>query len=278
MESSNVQPADTGGNGAAEGQGEGTGLDAGLYPGIEQVPAEYRQHVDPILKEVESNLGKKLQEHAEFRKQWEPYSETGINELDPETVQDLVTLVDIMNDEEQFPEWWRTVGQEMGFLDSLREELAPEDDFDDDLDIDDEGLSEEELAARFEEMLEQKLGERLEPILSKEQEREQEQMLQQADEQIQEQIDALKEEHGEFDEDAVYKLALAYDGPDALKQGFEEYQRIVSGAENGLLKDKTGQPPKPEGEGPADTSPKKITDFKDATAAAAERIREMQSS
>lgn len=268
-----VQPGGTpeGGQPEGEASGQGEGLDPGLFPGIEEVPMEYRQHLDPILKSMESNVNKKLADSAEFRNQWEPYSETGIADLDPETVSDLVGLVDVFSNPEQFRDWWNTVGQEMGFAEAMQD-AGDSDDDEFDGDFEDEP-NEQQLAQMFDQMLEEKLA----PLAQRFQEQEEQQQLSAADQMIQGQLEQLKEKHGEFDEAAVCKLALSYDGEDALEKGFADYQNIINSAQNGLFESKSNQPQRPEGPGPADTNGEKVTDFKSAGEIARRRIQEMQS-
>lgn len=254
-----------------EGQGAEAELDSSLYPGLNDVPSEYRQHLDPILKEVSSNANKKIEDVNSKLKGWEPYSniqigdETiSVNDLEPELISDLLQFAVMSNDEESFKEWWQAVGQDSGFLND-------EEEYDDE--EEEEGLTGEQLQQALDQAIEQ----RMQPIMAERAEMQQQQGLQQADEQIGEALAALKEEHGEFDDSAVCKLALAYDEDnieDSIKKAFEDYNAIRSDSENGLLKQKGNQPPRPEGEGSADTTPKKITDFNEAREAAKERLAE----
>lgn len=63
--------------------------ETGLYD-LSTVPEELRDSVAPILREIEGNATKKFQQHADFRRQWEPYESLGINELDPEGLGNLL--------------------------------------------------------------------------------------------------------------------------------------------------------------------------------------------
>src|SRR5690348_1522725 len=87
-----------------EGQGASSELDPGLFPGIEDVPSEYRQHLDPILKEVNTNANKRISEVNEKLKAWEPYEQLGIRDaVDPETMEGLLGLLEIMGQAEEDP-------------------------------------------------------------------------------------------------------------------------------------------------------------------------------
>lgn len=86
-ETSAVQP---------EGQGQ-PDAQAGLYD-LSTVPEEYRSHVERIAKDIDRNVNAKLQEAAEFRKSWEPYSSLGVNEVDPEGLAALMEFAQAISD------------------------------------------------------------------------------------------------------------------------------------------------------------------------------------
>src|ERR1700757_4296544 len=59
-----------------EGQGgEATGTPTALESYLQTVPEDQRQHVEPYLRDAEKNVNGRLQEAAEFRKTWEPFSQ-----------------------------------------------------------------------------------------------------------------------------------------------------------------------------------------------------------
>lgn len=72
--------------------------ETGLYD-LSTVPEELRDSVAPILKEIEGNATKKFQQHADFRRQWEPYEELGIHELDPEGLGNLLEFARALDGE-----------------------------------------------------------------------------------------------------------------------------------------------------------------------------------
>ncbi len=73
-----------------EGQGQ-SDAQTGLYD-LSTVPEEYRSHVEQVAKDIDRNVNAKFQEHADFRKQWEPFQELGLHEYDPEGVGALLHL------------------------------------------------------------------------------------------------------------------------------------------------------------------------------------------
>lgn len=230
---------------------------------LSSVPDEQRPHIEPILQDVQRNVNSKFEQAADYRKQWEPYEELGVNNIDPALMEELVAIAQIAEDEDQLREWWSSLGNERGWY---------EESDDEDLDFEDEDISAEELQA-FQEVIEKAIESKTAPLFEKEREREQQQLLAEADQAISTQLDELKEKYGEFDEQAVCKLALAYDGDDAISKGFEDYQNLIKNAENGVFKSKTDAPTPPEGEGTADVSVENITSFQDAKKAAVARLQ-----
>jgi hypothetical protein len=250
--------------------GDSSTLDAGLFPGIDKVPAEYRQHIDPILKEVEKNANSRISELSEKTKAWEPYEQLGVNDVDPEVMEGLLGLLSVMSQAEEdpsgFEEWWKAVGDQYGFAGEEGEEGI-----EDPLDGEEDGLTAEGIA----EVVQEQVQGLLTPFLQQQQQQEQQALLQEADQTIGQQIDALKQEHGDFDEKveaAICKFALAHEGSDAIQKGFEDYKDMIEEAEGQLFSKKTKQPDKPEGPGTPNTVPEKITDFKGAKAAAKARL------
>lgn len=281
MEAGSVQPASTepGTTGSVESGADSQGTTDGLFPSLDQIPSETRAHLEPVIREMQSNVGKKLEEHADYRKAWEPYEQLGINNVEPETMQQLMGLLDIMSEgkEEEFKNWWETVGNELDLFSS--EEGDPDDPLYDE-GGDDEGAGIEELTGVFNQLLD----ERLSPILQDYQQRQEQDQVTEADNMIDEQMNSIEEEHGELTEKAkaaVYKLAIAHaenDPQTAVQKAYDEFTDIIGDETESLFKSREEQPARPEGSGPANTTPDKITKFEDATAAAKARLSEMASS
>lgn len=266
MSEDNVQPEVV-----EEGQGIETPQESSplndLYD-LSQVPDEQRPHIEPILQDVQRNVNGKFEQAAEYRKQWQPYEELGVNEIDPSLMEELVSIAQIVDDEEALREWWQGLGSERGWADS---EDTEDDDFDFGFD-DDDDLSETDLKA-LQDVIEQAIESKTAPLFEKEAEREQQILMAEAEKEIANQLSSLKDKYGEFDESAVCKLALAYDDEDAIQKGFEDYQNLIKSAQNGVFESKSDAPAPPEGSGVAPTTPDNITSFKDAKLAAVERIK-----
>lgn len=244
------------------GQGSEGGL--GLYD-LHDAPEHLRPHLEAELKKIEANVTKRFQEAAEFRKQWEPFADVeGLQDLSPTDVQSLVHLAAIVADPQAFESWWTQVGEAQGWFASDEAPAAEGGE--------QNGALDQTQLQTFSQQLEQMLDKRLGPIEEFTQEQQREARLREVQDKIRTDLDSLAEEHGEFDEDAVLQLALAYpQDPEAVKRGFEDYQRIIGSAEKGLVENKLEQPEKPT-PGGRPAAPEPITNFEQARKAALARL------
>lgn len=261
MEFGAGQPQPTTDPGAGEGEGQGNEFYQSL---LSDIPEEHRPYVEEAVKKFDGEVTRKFQDAADYRKQWEPYEELGINNLDPEAVQGLMAFAEIANDPDTFRQWWESVGDEYGFMD---------DDDDDDLDDDDDTLTQE----KVDQLVESRLQEMLSPLLQREQSREEEERMQAAEEAIDDQFAQLEQQYGELSDDQkrnVIQLALAYqdDAENAILRGFQDYQGLISSTEREALSEKANQPKPAGGEGKANTNAKPVTSFEDAASMAKERL------
>lgn len=253
---------------APENNGGGErSLDPNLFPGIEEVPSEYRQHIDPILLEAQKNAQARITEVNSKYEPWKPYEELGVHErLDPETMQNVMGFLDIVQAAEEgdptaFKEWWETQGNQFEFFPS--EENNGNEEFDEGGDY----LSSEDLQKVIQEGVERGVEERMAPFLQQQQERQEEAELQEVNQTLDQEIDEIKGEFGDsWSEDVekdILKLALSYP-QESIKQAFGDYKRMIEAAEGKLFVKKQNQPQRPEGQGIPNTTPKKITSFKEA--------------
>lgn len=258
-QASDVQPT-----GENPGASQGGASQNGLYD-LTAVPEHLREAVSPILKDIEGNVTKKLMEAADFRKTWEPYGELGITDIDPQELQELLAFRELAQDPDQFREWYDQVGSELGY--------ANQDEGQDDLGLGDDDFG---MVSKtdVEQMVQERLQEALAPFQQQIQEQQFEQAVQSELETIEKELDALQEEHGDFDREKVLRLASAYgDEQDAIQRGYQDYMDIVSGAQKNLVSDKLAQPSVPEPGGAPATGSQPVTDFNKARQMAKERIR-----
>jgi hypothetical protein len=244
---------------APEPQGQQPG-ESGLYPDLSAVPEDTRGIVTDLLKQMEGNVTRKFQEAAEFRKQWEPFQELGVHEVDPDDLRELLAFRDIANDPDQFKSWYEAVGKEMGL--GSPAEVPP---------------AEQPTLNGLEETLGKLLDQRLGPIENAYKAQEEQSRLQAAETFVQTKLGELETEHGEFDKDAVCQLALAYDGQDAIDRGFADYQRLVGQVEKSVFEKKLNQPDAPNSGGRPATQVAPITDFAEAKKAAMAMVQQAMS-
>jgi hypothetical protein len=248
---------------ASQGQ-ESVG--SGLYD-LNAVPEHLRSHVEPIFKQWDANVTRKFQEHADYRKQWEPYESLNLHDVDVEELQSLLAFRDLASDEDRFKEWFYEVGTKLQLLEADEAEGGSEE----------EALMEGLDPEQLEKLIEERVSQRVGPIEQRWQQQEQERRLAEAEKRITSELDELATKHGDFDRDAVCQLALAHDGPDALQKGFADYQRLIGAAEKGFFEKKTQQPEAPVQGGQTASAVKPVTTFAEAKEAARAMVRQANS-
>jgi hypothetical protein len=259
-----VQPA------VDEGQGA-EGTDSGLYD-LDSVAPEHRDIVAPHLRAFDGKVTKKFQEAADYKKQWAPYEESGINDVPPETLQELLTFAKMANDPaqaDQFNQWLTQMATERGLLGGSNDL--------DELDLEDENSPE-----KIEERLAQKVAEEIGPLKQFAEQWQQEQTQAKAEQHVEAAFTKAREEfptvfEGEPEKQEkamnfVVDLArgqLDGDDPDgkltekAVLTACKTYLDAVGDGEKSLFEKKADQPLVPEGPGAAATSPEKISSFSD---------------
>jgi hypothetical protein len=255
-------PAPAGGEDGGEGA---AATEDGLYD-LSGVAPEVRPVVESHLKEIEGRITPRLQEAAQLRKQWEPYEQAGVNNIDPEELTGLLSFAELTSaaangDQQalqQFSDWYTQIGEELG----LGGDGAG-----------DEGDGEE--GDFSEEALSEKISQAVTPLYEQIAQQEQQQTYERVLGEVKDQTAKLQQEHGlsEEDVDTVLRFAQSYeDEADPITKGLEEFQNLIARGEKGLFDKKFGQATPPEGEGAADTTAKPVTDWDEASRIARERI------
>lgn len=242
--------APAGGDGGGEGGQGGEGL--GLYD-LSAAPEELRPHLEAELKKIEGNATKRFQEHADYRKRWEPYEGIeGFADLPPEDVQRLVAFHKLASDPEQFEQWLRQVAPEFGVkLADVEPELEPG------------GGDPNAALQQMLDAFEQKLEQRFAPIESFVSTQDMTAREQAVSAEIDTAIDAVRGET-EWDEDtrnAVLQLAHAYETmpvEESIQKAFEDYQRIRGNGQSELVDGRLSQPAPGLRNGRPDTAPEEF--------------------
>lgn len=261
MEASDVQSP--GGDQGAEG-------DSGLYD-LNEVPQELREQLEPHLKAIEGNATRKFQEHADYRKQWEPFEELGVQDMDPQSLQGLIEFANMAQDDQAFAQWFAETGEQAGLFEALGYTKA-----DDDYDVDDGQLTEAQIA----EVVQQVVAEQMAPLSEQMTAQQQDQLVKEAEGEIGNRLSQIREDNPDLPEgaeDAILRFAYTYaedSEEDPVGKGFADYQQIVGQGEGNLFAKKSRQPGAPEGPGAADASAERISSFGDPRlkAAAKERL------
>lgn len=248
--------------------------DSGYAQYLDSVAPEIREQVEPLFKEFDGNVTKKFQEHAEYRKGWAPYEEAGINDVPPETLQELLAFAQMASDPEQgdqFNEWLKSAAEERGVFGGEDDSDLLDDDMDD------------SSSKQIEERLIEKVTELINPINERFQQQDQEQTVQAAEKEINETFEAITADNKlpEDARDAIEALSYRYtdesglSGKEVIEKGFADYQKLIGQGEKSLFAQKENQPQTPEGPGAASTSPESISSFSDPRlkAQAMERLR-----
>jgi hypothetical protein len=227
-----------------EGQGDEASGGSPWESYLTRFPEEARDTAAEAFREMEANANKKFEGHAEFRKQWEPLSETGVNQLPAQDVSWLVQFRQALDNPEVMQQWWEGYARENGLtVAEAKAEAAPtEDEF---------GFQDPQQLV--EKLLEERLGpvsKQLEQFSSMFEAQGQQQREQEASHYIDGQVTALEKEHNSgnrFDEETreiLNTLAGKYiesDPMNAIPRGWQDYQKLINTIEKSTLNGKVNQ-------------------------------------
>lgn len=257
--------------GAPAGADAGTGTENGSQGNglhesfISSAPEHLRDAARELVPYWDPYVQRQFTDHANYRKNWEPYEQLGVNDLDPGELEDLLNFREIIQDEDQFREWYNNVGELLGETQGDETDIGEENDYD---------LPPELLQA---------IGQMQQQLNDLSQERQmqaEQQALHQTAAEVRQELDQLKAQNSNLEwneelEDTVCTLALKYDSPDALQRGFQDYQKLVGKAENGVFNNRTDPSLRvaPVSGGNNNTSVEPVTTFEQAARAARERLQ-----
>lgn len=228
---------------------------------------EQREALTGKVQEWNKGVQSEFQKRAESLKQWEPYQQIGVHEVEPDELADLLELREVLSDQDRLKAWHKALGEQLGLNQQQQQQLeqqAPQ------------GLTEEKMKEMFATMLD----ERLNPFQQKFQQQEESERVQQARQQIDTDIQTIDPESKLTDEQKNYvcQLALAYADPESgdtgIAKGFADYQKLIGATEQEMFNNKANQPNVPVKPGGPPTAQAPITTYTDAKAAALERIRQ----
>lgn len=270
---SNGAPAAAAGD-AAGGDGGGQGEGLGLYD-LTEVDEHLRPIVEPLLKKVEGNVTQRFQEHADFRKTWEPYQGVdGLTDLSSDEVSELVAFHrDVLAaGPDALKEWWQGIGEHAGWM--------PDGSGGDAGDEGDLGGDAPPQIVELQQQV-QAMAQAVQQLIDGQQTRETQDAQSAAKEAIGNELKALGAEKlgegQEFDEvtrQSILQLALAYpDDPQAIAKAYQDFEKIAGKVEGGLVEHALGQPRAANAGGSADTSAEEPKTFAEARERAKARSR-----
>lgn len=238
-------------NGVVEQTEEVQGHDPhGLYD-LSKTPEELRPYVTEQLQEISKNVDARFREAAEYRKKFEPLEQIeGLTDVDPEELQALLQFREIASDPESLREWLGQVAQEIGWEPEMDEDswakVGQENGWLDEEDFEDAGDGQEMTMDDIVAAVKEALQPEIEPVKEHMQRQQEQQTVQQMEQEMRQQLDALKEQHGDFDEDDVIGLAMRYvEDDNPIEKAFGDYQRIRGKSQSDLVDEKladgTGQ-------------------------------------
>lgn len=227
IEQSQVQPD----------EGQGRGDTTGLYDLSSIDDPAIRSHVERIAKDIDRNVQAKFQEHAEFRKSFEPFQEMGLQEQDPDAVRKVLELAHMLGDDETAQDAVLRLAQEVGL------EV-------DGLDGDDEDYGFEEVDP---------LQARLDALEAAEFERQQQAASSEELGRLQSEWDEVVSDHGrpfsEKEQGLLVELAERFDSePEPIKAAYRLLNQAMGLGEQSLVKAKSSEPSAAEPRGRASTA------------------------
>lgn len=229
------------------GPGQGLSSEQGLYD-LSSVPEEYRSHVERIAKDIDRNVQKKLQEHSEYRKGWEPYESLGLREYDAESVGSLLSLAQALSDEDSAREVVTRLADSLGLTIAQAEELVDEADPDDPL---------AEIRREVEELRQFKSQFDLQ--------REHQEQLEALEQEFQEVVAEHGRPFSDEEKDELMTLAGRFAAEDyPIKTAYEVINQIAGKAEVSLFSRKKAEPVAAVVAGRASSTPKPVDSFEDA--------------
>jgi hypothetical protein len=252
------------------GGGEGNPLYAEY---LDRIPEESRGVAEEAFKAFDANTTKRFQEAAEYKQQWQPYEEAGINSIDPELAKWAVQFANSLDNPDAIHEWFRDVYAPQYGIDLNPQQQQQQDQF--------AGgeFEYEDPTAKLQQQIEQ-LQQQIEGHTSWQQQQEQQAAVAEAHKFIQGQMDEIASKNpAEFDDTAreyVEVFAGRYidsDPRNAVPKAWKDYQALRNTLSKQALQEKVDQGTGAESGGVPDGAPDEVKDLKQAGELAKQWLR-----
>jgi hypothetical protein len=259
-----------------EGQG-GEGNEAPYAEYLNRIPEEVRGDVEPVFKDWDANTTRKFQEHAQYRQNWEPYEQLGVNQIAPEDMEGLLAFHQAAQNDPQAIQLWF---QEYAQANNLTPEQAA-DQLDQQSTLDEYGTGFD--AQAFQQALTpmlQPLQQQLEQMNRWREQQEQNARLQEANQHIERQFKEL-EGKPDFNREAIEHFLPKYvnsDPRNAVPKAYQDYQQMRAQIEKQYVQSKSNIPAGAEHGGTADGSFEPAKTLEEAKAQALARFAQLRQS
>ncbi|NBT35699.1 MAG: hypothetical protein EBT03_09210 [Betaproteobacteria bacterium] len=227
---------------------------------LDKLPEEIRGDVEPVFKEWDSNVTKKFQEHADFRKQWEPLQDLNLNDVPRDELENLIALRELAAESpEEFDRWLMETVTERGLLgQDSQDPYAAEEDSD---------------------PLEDKLSplqSELQQLKEWKEQQEYESRVSEAMKLVEQQVEEASQKHPDVPKELAEQFLASFaesDPENAVNLAYEAAEKWMAQIQRGTFEDKLAQPEAAEQGSTADGSPEQIRDFRAASKAALARLQ-----
>lgn len=228
---------------------------------LTRFPEEQREEASSAFREMEVNANKRFEELAAHRKQWEPFEQTGINELSPEEVSWLVQFRGALDDPNVMQQWWDGYAQENGLTPAQQAAQEPQLDefgsFGDPQQL-------QQLIDQATGPLKQKLEQMQGQFEQQQQQHEQAQTLANLEGQVAQIEQKLGAPLSEKQKVVLARFASQYsDVNNAILRGWDDMQAYTNDVQKGAFQSKVDAPEPAERGGVPDVSPEKLTGLDD---------------
>lgn len=222
------------------------------------------------FKDFDGRTTQKFQEHAEFRKKYEPLEPTGISNLNPDQAAWLMQFWQILDDPQAVQQWFDGFAQQNGLTPQQQERAVEE------LGLDQFGVDPQQIDKLLDQRL-SPLQQRLEQYEQRFAQQDQQAQMAQINQMIEGQHKALEQRFGdEYDREMAATFAERYadSHPEkCLELGFADWQKRVAAIQKQTLQSGADAPGPAEGGGVPDTSPPKVQTVMEAGPMAREWLR-----
>lgn len=249
-----------------EGQGGQSG-DAPYAEYLNRIPEDVRSDVEPVFRDWDSNTTRRFQESADYKRQWEPFEDLGVNKREPAEVEWAMQFVDALQNPNAIRDWYSEYAKQNGLSAAQQDQLEEE-------------YTDPSVKAMIEQTMQSQLGpvaSQLAEIAQWRDAQERQAREEQAMSRIQSEMNDLKAKHPDvFNEQMVEKLLPQYidsDPEHAVSRAFADWQAMQSQIQTAWTDGKVNQPPAAMSGGSADGSPEPITSLRQAADAAMAQLR-----